>query len=388
MTLAFPEAEYASRIAAARSRLAAGGLDALVVTAPESICYLSGFATPGYHVFQALVLPVESEPFLVVRNIEVDNVAAHSAIRRAHPIENLDQSLETLAAAIAEEGVHGRVGVEVDEARQTVTRLDALGPLLPQCELVPSLGAIDQLRAVKSEAEVAYIRQAVKIAESALAAGAAAVLTAATDSDVAAVVNAELARAGSEYTGSPPYVVGGSASAQTHATHARRPLQPGDHVWLEVSASVNRYHGAVARIAARSIGPETARLFGASVAAVEAMLEAARPGVPAGEVDAAGRAAADRFGAAAYWRNRAAYSLGLSFPPGLGEGHIIDIKRGDQRALAAGMVFHLIPILKVPGVGAIGCTETVLVTDSGGVRLGSLPMEPLEGALLSCGNPR
>jgi Xaa-Pro dipeptidase len=71
----------------------------------------------------------------------------------------------------------------------------------------------------------------------------------------------------------------------------------------------------------------------------------------------------------------------LSFPPGLGEGHIIDIKPRDPRPLKAGMVFHMIPIMKVPNVGAIGCTETVLVTPEGGQRLGSLEMEPLGGVV-------
>lgn len=55
----------------------------------------------------------------------------------------------------------------------------------------------------------------------------------------------------------------------------------------------------------------------------------------------------------------------------------IDLKRGDTRPLTASMVFHLIPILKVPGLGAIGCTDTVLVTQEGDQRLGRLDLVPL-----------
>ncbi|MCU1614501.1 MAG: hypothetical protein JWO98_2041, partial [Frankiales bacterium] len=39
----------------------------------------------------------------------------------------------------------------------------------------------------------------------------------------------------------------------------------------------------------------------------------------------------------------------------------------------SGMTFHLIPILKVPGVGAMGCTETVVVGERSGTSLCSLP---------------
>jgi Xaa-Pro dipeptidase len=379
MTLAFTEQEFRSRTERAQHAVGDAGLDALIVTAPENICYLSGFATPGYHVFQALVLPVSSEPFLVVRNIESDNVAEHSWIRRTHLIHNLDTALETLADAMQAEGAaRGRVGVEVDGARQSVTRTDLLGTLMPGVQFEPVEGLVEQPRAVKSEAEIAYIQQAVSMAEVALLAGAQAVERVATDSDVAAAVAGALASAGSEFTGSPSYVVGGPSSEVTHALHGRRALVRGEHVWLEVSASVNRYHGALSRIAGIDLPTETNRLFRASVAALEAMFDAARPGVTSGEVDAAGRAAAEAHGALRYWRNRAAYSLGLSFPPGLGEGHVIDIKPNDLRSLAAGMVFHFIPILKVPGVGAIGCTETVVVTEAGAQRLGELPLEVLD----------
>ena len=147
---------------------------------------------------------------------------------------------------------------------------------------------------------------------------------------------------------------------------------------MEVSASIQRYHGVVSRIGGRRISDQARRYFDISVEAVRAMIAAMRDGVAGGEVDAAGRAVVDRYGYGDRWKNRAAYSLGLSFPPGLGEGHIIDIKPRDPRLLRTGMVFHMIPILKVPGVGAIGCTETVLVTPDGGERLGTLALRPLE----------
>lgn len=378
MALAFAATEYAARMERAQQAVAKAGLDALIVTAPENICYLSGFATPGYHVFQALVVRKTGAPFLVVRNIEVDNVRDRAWVQKFYPIDNLDIALSIFADAVkAEHADKGRIGVEVDSARQSITRPDLLAELLPGPEFLPSLSLVDELRAVKSEREIAYIRQAVGMAESAVVAGARSLKTAATDSDVAAAVHATLAAAGSEYTGSPPYVVGGIGSERTHANHARRPLARTDHVWLEVSASIERYHGVCSRIAGVALPDEARRMFDASATALQAMVAAMRPSVASGDVDAAGRAAADRFGAGKYWRNRAAYSLGLSFPPGLGEGHIIDIKPRDTRPLRAGMVFHLIPILKVPGIGTIGCTDTVLVGEDGGQRLGRLAMVPL-----------
>lgn len=378
MTLAFELTEYHARIERAQKAIAEAGLDALLVTSPENICYLSGFWTSGYHVFQALVVPAKKEPFLVIRNIEVGNVDAHSWIKIVYPINNLDIALTTLAEAMQSEGIdRHRLGVEVDGARFSITRTDLLAELMPKAEFVPSLGIVDDLRAVKSAGEIGYIRHAVAMAERALLAGVRSLAPSSTDSNVAAAVQAELAMAGSEFTGSPSYVVEGVASSRAHAVHAGRPIPAGGHVWLEVSASTNRYQGVCSRIGGLTISDDTKRFFDISAGAVKAMMETMRPGVKSGVVDAAGRAVTEQHGVRVYWKNRAAYSLGLSFPPGLGEGHIIDIKPDDERVMKAGMVFHLIPILKVPGIGAVACTETVVVTENGGECLGTLAMTPL-----------
>lgn len=385
MTLAFSEAEFSARLDNVRGVLAASGLDALVVTMPENICYLSGFWTPGYHVFQALVVRRKGEPFLVVRNIEVDSVRTKSCVQRHYLVNNLDLALDTFVDALREEGVvSGTVGLEVDGARQAMLRTDRLIEALPSVTWVPTLDIVDQFRAVKSDAEIAYIRQSVAMAEQALVAGAKSLAWSATDNDVAAAVHGELARSGSEFTGSPPYVVAGPASALTHSLHAGRPLRADEPVWLEVSASTMRYHGVASRVGGTDQLPDRVRaLSDVSAAALTAMVKAMRPGLAAGEVDAAGRAVAENAGVRDLWKNRAAYSLGLSFPPGLGEGHIIDIKPGDTRPLKAGMVFHMIPILKVPGLGSIACTDTVLVTPEGGERLGRLDLVPLTPGSLS-----
>lgn len=377
MALAFTQEEFETRIQRVRDKLKGCDLDTLIVTEPENICYLSGFWTPGYHVFQALVVPRTAAPFLVVRNIEMDSVESKSAVRTAYQIDNLDESLSTFAEALRAEGVDsGRIGLEVDSAKNTMVRTDMLTELLPCVTWVPISGIVEEFRAIKSEGEIAYMRKAVTMAEGAILAGAASFESARTDGDVAAVVYGNLAAAGSEFTGSPAYVVEGVASAKTHTLHANRPLDPMGHVWMEVSASVKRYHGVVSRVGGAAIRGEIARYFEVSVAVLQAMIAQMRDGVPAGEVDAIGRKVAENHDCLKYWRNRAAYSLGLSFPPGLGEGHIIDIKPADKRILRSGMVFHIIPILKVPGIGAIGCTDTVMVTPDGGERLGTLDLAP------------
>ncbi|MDP6108359.1 MAG: aminopeptidase P family protein, partial [Candidatus Brocadiia bacterium] len=65
------------------------------------------------------------------------------------------------------------------------------------------------------------------------------------------------------------------------------------------------------------------------------------------------------------WLHRTGYSIGIGFPPGWGEGHVMDIKPDDKRPLRVGMVFHTVPMVLLPGLGAVGVSETWAVTRGG-----------------------
>lgn len=63
--LVFPIAEYDGRIKNLRTAMEARGMDAVILAMPHDLFYLTGYQTPGYYWFQALVVPLESEPFMV-----------------------------------------------------------------------------------------------------------------------------------------------------------------------------------------------------------------------------------------------------------------------------------------------------------------------------------
>jgi Xaa-Pro dipeptidase len=366
--------EYRERVRRVREEMTDAGVEVLLVTAPENICYLTGFATTGYHVFQALVLPVSDEPWLVLRNIEVRNAEQHSWIAEITAIDDIDNPQDTLLGTLDRVGSRSTIGYDHLTTWMSPFVVEAIRGRFGSERVLPVGGIVERVRAVKSPRELEYITHAATIADAALVAGVSAVREAGTDSDVAAAVQAELARQGSGYTGSPAYVVGGAASATSHATHDRRRIGAGEPVWMEIPASVHRYHACVSRTVSSGRGsPEVTRGFEAAAAAVEAMVEVARDGVTTGELDAVGRRVVASYGFAERWTNRAGYSLGLSFPPGLGEGHIIDLRPGDTRVVRENMVFHVIPILKFPDVGAAGCTETIVVGKRRGRTLTSLP---------------
>ena len=90
-----------------------------------------------------------------------------------------------------------------------------------------------------------------------------------------------------------------------------------------------------------------------------------RPGVPASEVFEVARALIDESDVDYKQGRRIAYALGTAFPPGWDEGDIFSINSDEERPLQAGMAFHLITTMRPSGLGAIGSSDTVLVTSDG-----------------------
>jgi Xaa-Pro dipeptidase len=376
----FSADEYAGRLATIRRGMAAAGLDALLVTGPENITYLTGYTTPGYHIFQCLIVPAEGDLTFVVRNTERSNVPDLPWIGESVPIgvANLSDPAPILIDTLrARASGAGRVGVDTAALflppRVYLAIADELGD-----RLVPAPGIVERARALKSPAEIALIEKAVGVAEEGIVAGLRAFENTTTDSDVAAAVMSRIAQLGGEYTGSPAYIVPGVSSLISHTTHARRTVGDTEALRMEVCASIGRYHGVLTRTVTRTEPTsELRRYLDLSAAAGEAMRAAARPGATLGEVDRAGRSLVEAEVPAEYWPNRGGYSMGVSYPPGLGEGDVLDIRSGDDRAVEVGMVFHILPTLRVPGLGAIGCTDTFAVEDAETRFLTSLPREVL-----------
>jgi Xaa-Pro aminopeptidase len=59
------------------------------------------------------------------------------------------------------------------------------------------------------------------------------------------------------------------------------------------------------------------------------------------------------------------YSIGLGFPPGWGEPHVLSLKPNVHTVLDENMTLHIVPSLHIPGMTIFGLSETVRVTATG-----------------------
>jgi Xaa-Pro dipeptidase len=365
--LSFTMDEYEARLEALRARLYERQLDAMLVTSPENTTYLTGFESPGHYWFQGLLVPVAWEPICVSRALEGPGVDAYSWIEHNWTYRDEEEPMVRVTEAIAELGLHGaRIGYERDGWFFTASQQDALFALAGDVVWIDASLVVEQGRLVKSDAEITLMREAAISTAAGMQAGIAAAGEGVSEDEIAAQMHLAMIRAGSEWPAIAPFVASGERGAIGHATWRGRKLRHQDPVFLELAGCRRRYHVAMLRtVFVGEADDEALEAFELVRRAFDAAMDAIRPGVAAGDVDKAARdlIADSPFGGT--HASRCAYSIGIALPPDWGEGQILSMKPGETRPLAANMTFHLLPWVQLPGRGAIGCTETIRVTETG-----------------------
>ena len=364
----FPHDEFQLRLEGVRTRMDERGLDALLLTTPENVYYLRGYQTPGYYFFLGLIVPLKGDPVLVPPPHEESLVAAYSIVEDYRVFRDTEDPITGVAGVLEGLGLgSASIGVEYESWFLKIRDYMRLRAALPDATLHDGSGIVEMGRLIKSEREIGYMREAAEIAQAGVAAGLDAVAEGVTERDLAAEVVRTQVMAGSEYSGLPPFITSGEQhSMQVHSTWSDRTIGDGDVVFFEVPGVVNRYHAALTRAAFVGEPPELL-VRGSEVNrdALRLAKERIRPGTSASEAFEAARQRIDDADVPYVQGRRIAYGIGTAFPPGWDEGHIFSINANEHRPFHQGMTFHVITTMRLPGLGAIGCSDTVLVTEDG-----------------------
>ena len=389
----FPREEFERRLANVRRRMSERGLRTFLTHTPENIYYLTGYQTPGYYMYQTLIVPEEQEPIVLTRLIEEVNVVAGSWIQNRATYQDTQDPAEATYRLLAEADLTGGpIGVERDSWFLSINQYERLRTLLgPNGRLLDASGLVEGLRVVKSDAEIALVRKAAVVADAGTRAAIEAIAEGRTEREVAAVTNAALIREGGEYMGLPTFMGSGPRVDLTHATWTDRRLEKGDSMFIELSGNVRRYSAALFRTVHLGNAPpkELRKAAEAAAAGLNAVIEAIRPGVTAHDVDRVNREAYAKYGF--NLGKRTGYSIGINFPPDWGEGNALSLQEGEEQALEPGMVFHVPSTvsssraLRTAGASSLGAgppvfaavSETILVTPTGREVLTNCPPRDL-----------
>lgn len=366
--MTFPFEEYERRLNELRQRMSQRLLDAVVITDPENLMYLTDYQTTGYSFFQSLVVPLEGEPFMITRQLEESNVHARTWVELTRPYPDTGDAIQMLVQSLREFGLANKyIGYERNSYFFPAYHQDYIHTTFTDGHLLDCFGIVEQGRVRKSPVEIEVMRKAARATEAGMKAGYEACQIGATENDIGAAISSAMFRAGGEPPAVMPYVTSGPRSLIGHATWEGREVQAGEHVFLEVGGCYRRYHTAMMRtVVMDELSPAMVKAQDRMKLALKEVKRAMRPGLTVSDADNLVRNIITDNDVGARLVTRSGYSIGIAFPPSWDEGYIISLKQGESTVLEEGMTFHLIPWMwAVEGNKTVGISDTVMITADG-----------------------
>ncbi|VUD67613.1 Ectoine hydrolase [Thalassocella blandensis] len=366
--MTFPFSEYQRRLAELRERMHERLLDAVIITDPENLMYLTDYQTTGYSFFQALVVPLVDEPFMITRQLEESNVHARTWVELTRPYPDTGDAVQMLIESLREFGLSKKViGYERNSYFLPAYQQDQIHTTFTDGRMMDCFGIVEQGRACKSEVEIEVMRKAAVAAKAGMLAGIGITQPGVTENEIGAAISEAMFKAGGEPPAVMPYVTSGPRTMIGHATWEGRTVQPGEHVFLEVGGCYRRYHTALMRTVI--CGEMNTAMYKAQQTmkfALKSVRDNLRPGMTVSDADNMVRTIIMDNDVDGKLITRSGYSIGIAFPPSWDEGYIISLKQGDSRVLQKGMTFHIIPwIWGVEGDKTCGISDTFYITESG-----------------------
>ena len=371
MPMHFTPAEYAARQAKARSAVQAAGLDALLMFAPESHYWISGYDTFGFAMFQCMVLTARGDLHLLTRTPDLRQAQLTSTLKDAEihiwqDVEGVNPA-DNLARLLADLGVKGPIGYESDTVGLTDKTGRALHRAIPG--LIESSDLIRALRRVKSPAEIEMHRRAAALSDDALDQAIALARPGAFEGDILAAMQGAVFKGGGDYAGNEFILGSGPGALLCRYYSGRRHLDATDQLTLEWSGAYARYHAAMMRtVLVGRASNHHRKMHAAAVEALEACEAAIRPGRPMGDVYEAHARVFDAHGLGHARLKACGYAMGAVYNP-----IWVDFPmfyEGNPLIMQAGQVFFLHMILMDSEAGeAMTLGHSVLVKADGIERL-------------------
>ena len=332
-----------------RQWLRGSDADAICVTDPVSIAYLTGFYANPHERLLALAVTADAA-VLVVPDLERENAQGRAREVKIVSWQDGEDPFRLLRAALGE---GARLAVEKEHL--TLARRE----LLDRGEVQDCSFVIRAMRAVKEPAELELMRYAAGFTDQVTASILDELRPGQSEREVATRINSLINGTGSGLAfGS--LVQAGANSALPHLPPGERPLAAGDLVLLDFGARHRGYNADTTRMAV--VGPPDARQLHVHQAVLDAhdrAIDAIRAGVKCGEVDAAARRSLEKAGYGDRFIHRTGHGLGL-------DAHEApNLEPGSSVRLEAGNVVTVEPGVYIPGWGGVRIEDDIVVEVDG-----------------------
>lgn len=342
-------------------RAAAAGSDRLMVCDPVSLLYFTGIKITPYERFIALILDARSgQGQLVLPDLERDAAKDSRLIVEFYGDQDdpFLPVIELLGACRLPGVEKGSLPLAVAEKILTSLNRKSDSSITALADIT---GIISDIRLIKDDTELQYLRMAARFSDKILAEISAKIHIGQTEKDITVeIMRAMAAQPKVMIDNFIIQVLAGTGSADPHGYSGDRILKEGNPVTIDFGVCYQHYWSDCTRTF--FIGPPKRQFKEIYQIVLDAQQEAigkVRPGVPMAEVDLAAREVIDRAGYGEYFIHRIGHGIGLNIHEGP------SMHSQNRTPLAEGMVVTIEPGVYLPGLGGIRIEEDVAVTADG-----------------------
>jgi Xaa-Pro aminopeptidase len=366
MTDALAELYPANRLGRIRATAAEAGLDAVLLTPGPDLRYAVGYDAIPLERLTCLAVPAAGEPFLVVPRLEVPAAQASRAGSLDLELVPWDETEDPYALVARRLGPVARVGVADRMWAVMALRFRAA---LPQAEQLAAGGVLQRLRARKSPAEVAALREAGVAIDRVHARVPGFLRPGRTEREVARDIADAIIAEGHETV---DFVIVGSGpnGANPHAEASDRVIAAGEPIVVDIGGAMRSgYCSDSTRNYCIGEPPSDYREYFAVLREAQEQASAAvRPGVTPESVDAVARGIITDAGFGQWFLHRTGHGIGLETHE---DPYIV---AGNIEPLEAGMAFSIEPGI-YPGPHGARIEDIVVCTADGHEALNLSPRD-------------
>jgi Xaa-Pro aminopeptidase len=358
MSFGTEQSAVTNRLMKFRSILERLGLDAFVVTFKPHLRYLSGFSgSSGMGIVNRRSLALVTDGRYSTQ-VKEETTGWRIAISKGTPLS------EVAKQKFLKPG--WRVGV--DGNTLSYSEYGNFKQSFPGVRFRPTADVIDELTAVKDDAEVASLEKAVRITDNVFNDLLELLKPGVTESDISAEITYRQRRYGAEGDAFEPIVAAGARGAMPHARATANKIRRGEMLTLDFGCIVDGYHSDMTRTVSIGKPPvEMRKVYQVVLDAQTLAADAAAAGKKTREVDAVARQHIASAGFGKYFQHSLGHGVGLQIH------EAPRLSKLSTGALRTGNVVTIEPGVYIPGLGGVRIEDVVVIADGGSRTLTRSP---------------
>jgi Xaa-Pro aminopeptidase len=342
---------YQQRLNKLKNTLKKEGIDALIITNPVNVYYMSGFRT------DVSSLVISKNANIIITDFRYRQDAEEISGFMTLTIENSFK--KTLNRALKDEGVK-KLGFEASHLSYSGAQDLKTALSKEKISMEPLSGAIEQLRLLKDADEIAEIKKAVCIAKKVLGALKPCLRPGISERSLARLLEGLILDHGGDGPAFDTIVASGKNSSRPHAYITDKRIQKDEHVLIDFGVRLNQYNCDLTRVLVLGkIQKILNTIYNICAQAQERAIRKLKVGASIKEIDRAARGYIASKGFGKFFGHSLGHGVGLSVH------ELPRIFSKSDQTLKPGMVFTIEPGIYIEGIGGVRTEDMVLVTERG-----------------------